>query len=247
MISTAVLAGALWTFQACSPGAPPLALASIAYQESGYYEDSIFDNTSWQSLHYSSPSKAIEAAAALIAQGHQIDVGLLGIDFTSWTRHGVPIVAAFDNCANARLSGEILMGDYHTAVNAGYRGDTAWYQAFSLYNSGCFSPACANGRPNPEGTRYADAIFSHARLLAPDVAIAQRALAAMTTSGSTPAMVYRPAPALTPSPTTVRTSSYSAAVEDARRRQAEADARYAEIIRNMRALAHATPSPSPHH
>jgi len=241
MLSTAVLAGALWTFQACAPSAPPLVLSGIADQESGYYSDSIFDNTTWTSSHYSSPNQAIDAATALIAQGHQIDVGLLGIDFTSWTRHGVPIVAAFDNCANAKISGEILMGDHSTALKAGFTGDAAWLQTLSLYNSGCFYPRCADGRRNAAGERYANAIASHIRDLAPQVAVAQRSLNLMIGGAITRSAPFTP----TPSPAPASATAFANAVRVAKVRQAQAARAYEAIERAAQARAHATPLPSP--
>jgi len=249
MLSTAVLAGALWTFQTCASGAPPLALAGIADQESGYYEDSIFDNTAWTSLHFSSPNKAIDAASTLIAQGHQIDVGLLGIDFTSWTRHGVPIVAAFDNCMNAKISGEILMGDYSTAQKAGFKGYAAWLQTFSLYNSGCFYPRCEDGRRNEAGERYANAIASHIHELQQQVAVAERSLTLMNAGAPmalpiTPAAIPAQSEAAAPTASTPDNGAYEEAVRIAHARQVQAQRSYQAIERAAHARAQATPTPT---
>ncbi|TAM91167.1 hypothetical protein EPN42_04715 [bacterium] len=218
MISQAVLAGALWIFGVCAPSAPPALLAGIAMQESGFDPDAINDDTMHKSYYPGSPNAAVDLSVALQAHGDQIDVGLLGIDYTDWQRHGVPLVAAFDECTNAHVSAEILMGDYASATATGYRGETAWVAALSLYNA---------GRITPRGLAYARSVLANTQMLWPRIQLAMR----RPTASAASALIAQQAPA----PTSTPAPSLTEAVRIARERQTQASRAYAAIERAVQA------------
>lgn len=244
MISPAVLAGALWIFHACAPDAPASILAGIALQESGYDPTAIYDNTarfSYSGSHSpGSPNAAVDLAVSLVARGHQIDVGLLGIDYTDWVRHDTPIMAAFDGCANARLSEQVLMGDYAGALKAGYRGRAAWFAALSAYNSG--------GYVTSVGARYAEDVFANIKALAPRLAVAQAALdgrqglMVAPRSGALPRALpaplsptaqAQPRQSVEPTPAGQRSDAFAQALAIAKERQKEAREHYGAIVRKL--------------
>jgi type IV secretion system protein VirB1 len=68
--------------------------------------------------------EAIEKAAALLAQGRRIDLGLLQISDRQLARHHLTLATAFDECANVRAGAEHLADDY------------AWTLAHRRYNCG---------------------------------------------------------------------------------------------------------------
>jgi hypothetical protein len=68
--------------------------------------------------------EAVEKAAALLAQGRHIDLGLAQISDRHLVRHHLTLATAFDECANLRAGAEHLVDDH------------AWVLAHRRYNSG---------------------------------------------------------------------------------------------------------------
>ena len=68
--------------------------------------------------------EAVEKAAALLAQGRHIDLGLAQISDRQLARHHLTLAGAFDECANLRAGAEHLADDH------------AWVLAHRRYNSG---------------------------------------------------------------------------------------------------------------
>jgi hypothetical protein len=68
--------------------------------------------------------EAVEKAAALLAQGRHIDLGLAQISDRQLARHHLTLTTAFDECANLRAGAEHLSDDY------------AWALAHRRYNCG---------------------------------------------------------------------------------------------------------------
>ena len=68
--------------------------------------------------------EAVEKAAALLAQGRHIDLGLAQISDRQLARHHLTLATAFDECANLRAGAEHLADDH------------AWVLAHRRYNSG---------------------------------------------------------------------------------------------------------------
>jgi hypothetical protein len=68
--------------------------------------------------------EAVDKAAALIAQGRHIDLGLAQISDRQLARHHLTLATVFDECTNIRASAEHLSDDL------------AWVLAHRRYNSG---------------------------------------------------------------------------------------------------------------
>jgi hypothetical protein len=68
--------------------------------------------------------EAVEKAAALLAKGRHIDLGLTQISDRQLARHHLTLATAFDECANVRAGAEHLADDH------------AWVLAHRRYNSG---------------------------------------------------------------------------------------------------------------
>ena len=67
---------------------------------------------------------AIDKAAALIALGRNVDLGLAQINIRNLARHHLTLATAFDECANLRAGAEHLADDH------------AWVLAHRRYDSG---------------------------------------------------------------------------------------------------------------
>lgn len=138
-----LLSTLFWIYGHCAPHVPPAYLLGITLQESGGYENAIDDDTARRSYYPKTAQEGRRLAVLLEEEGHDIDVGLLGINFNGMTRDGVPIAAAFDPCINASLSQRIFLGDMEAAQAAGYRGPGALVAALGRYNTGTL-----NGNPS---------------------------------------------------------------------------------------------------
>jgi hypothetical protein len=69
-------------------------------------------------------AEALTKATALLAQGRNIDLGLMQINIHQLDRHHLTLATAFDVCANVRAGAEHLADDY------------AWTLAHRRYNCG---------------------------------------------------------------------------------------------------------------
>jgi len=77
----------------------------------------------------STPEQAAARAAALLAAGRSIDLGLTGINAMNLARDGLTLATAFDACASIRAAYHHLAGDFEAA---------AWELAHRRFNSGRF-------------------------------------------------------------------------------------------------------------
>jgi hypothetical protein len=102
--------------------------------------------------------EAIRKAAALLAQGRRIDLGLFQISNTQLERHHLTIASAFDECVNVRAGAEHLADDYQSIWNLAHRRYI------------CGAPDC--------GVSYADRVMAKAGAVAvvnnPTPAVAPR-------------------------------------------------------------------------
>jgi len=64
-------------------------------------------------------AEAIETATALIAEGHDIDLGLGGINSGNLGRLGLSVSDTFDFCLNIKASAALLDGYYRAALQDG--------------------------------------------------------------------------------------------------------------------------------
>ena len=113
---------------ACTvPGVPPVNVAAVARQESGFHPYAIRDETTDRS-HYPATREAAEALATrLTAQGHLLGIGLMQL--TPPANFGLSIAEALDPCKNMKAGAELLAANFKLEWQALMR-------ALSRYNSG---------------------------------------------------------------------------------------------------------------
>jgi len=64
-------------------------------------------------------SEAIETATILIAEGHDVDLGLGGVSSGDLNRLGLSVTDTFDFCLNLKATATLLDGYYQVALRAG--------------------------------------------------------------------------------------------------------------------------------
>lgn len=94
------------------------------------------------------PNSATEAALVarnLIANGKNIDMGLMQINSANMRRLGLSTEAMFDPCTNIRIGTKILSSNYAQAVDIYGPGENALRAALSAYNTGSMVKGFRNG------------------------------------------------------------------------------------------------------
>lgn len=94
------------------------------------------------------PNNATEAALiarSLIANGKNIDMGLMQINSANMKRLGLSTEAMFDQCTNIRIGTKILSANYAQAVDIYGPGENALRAALSAYNTGSMVKGFRNG------------------------------------------------------------------------------------------------------
>lgn len=145
----------------CAPDIGPVTGRTIVQIESRGYPWTIRDNTANREVkpRPASHEEAVAVAESLIAQGHNLDLGLAGINSSNLPRLGLTVAQVFDPCTNLRAMSNILKRFNALALRKhGDLGATTFYQTLSGYATGSLSRggkyvsrfiAAAN---NPSGT-----------------------------------------------------------------------------------------------
>lgn len=121
---------------ACAAGVSPRTMAAVVSVESGGWPLTIHDNTANRSYTFTDRRRAVTDATALLAAGHNLDLGLAQINSANLPRLGLRPLQVFDPCTNLRAGASILSGAYAAAVRAFGPGQAALRFALSAYNSG---------------------------------------------------------------------------------------------------------------
>lgn len=121
----------------CAPAVAPQTLLAVAKAESGFDALAIGVNGQ-RPLRLSFPNRAAAAQAArrLIADGHDIDLGLAQINARTLGRLGLPVDAAFDPCRNLAASAKVLEAGYARAAPRPGEEQAGLRTALSFYNTG---------------------------------------------------------------------------------------------------------------
>jgi type IV secretion system protein VirB1 len=130
---------------ACSGGAEPKVLASIAEVESGL--DTLAINVNGKRprrLFPADEATAAEAAGQLIARGLSVDLGLSQINSKNLSWLGETPSELFDPCRNLAAAAQILSRDLARA-DAGLAPPAQLDQALSFYNTGDRRRGFSNG------------------------------------------------------------------------------------------------------
>lgn len=121
----------------CAPNSDPRFFASIVSVEStnpslGYPDtNAIGDNTTRSAYYPQTKEEAITLAQSLIAQRHNLDLGLAQLNSSNLAGLGHTVADAFDPCIDLHMGEQILVGGWNTAL--GYYGENA--SIFTLMDS----------------------------------------------------------------------------------------------------------------
>ena len=106
--------------QNCAPQIATETIAAVVSVESGFQPFAIRINTDRPLAEQpKTRAEAIETATTLIAEGHDIDLGLAGINSGNLGRLGLSVSDTFDFCLNIKASASLLEHYYQIALQGG--------------------------------------------------------------------------------------------------------------------------------
>lgn len=120
----------------CAPRVAPRTTLAIMQVESGGQPWAINDNDARRSYFEPSKDAAVSLAQELLAQGHNIDMGLMQVNSSHLPTLKLSIDALFDPCVNVAVGSQILVDAYRSAARTYGPGERALAHAFQIYNSG---------------------------------------------------------------------------------------------------------------
>lgn len=130
----------------CAPSVAAETLLSVAKVESGFDPLAIGVNGAPAiRVHASSRAEAGQKAAALIADGRSVDLGLAQINSRNLDWLGLTIDEAFDPCRNLAASARVLQDGYARGAHRGDGEQPALLAALSYYNTGHPNRGFRNG------------------------------------------------------------------------------------------------------
>ena len=118
----------------CGPAVAPATTRAIIQVESGGNPLAIADNRLRKSFIPKNRDEAVALAAALIRQGHGVDLGLMQINSAHLVPMRLTLEQVFDPCSNVRAGTTILAGFYrrHRTEDPAL----SLFKALSAYNTG---------------------------------------------------------------------------------------------------------------
>lgn len=120
----------------CGPAVEPSTSLAIIKVESGGNPFAIGDNTERKSYAPRSKEEAVMVASKLLAQGHNIDMGLMQINSIHLKPMKLSLDEVFDPCRNIKAGTTILAEFYRRNDRPGEDRITVLYKALSAYNTG---------------------------------------------------------------------------------------------------------------
>lgn len=106
--------------QECAPQIATETLAAVVSVESGFQPFAIRINSDHPLADQpQTRNEAIEMATTLMAEGHDVDLGLGGINSGNLGRLGLSVSDTFDFCLNIKASAALLEGYYQIALQSG--------------------------------------------------------------------------------------------------------------------------------
>lgn len=147
----------------CAPAVQVETLAALVSVESGFNPLAIRVNTS-RPLQQQPATKAeaVQVATALMAEGHDIDLGLGGVNGTDLRKGGLTIGEAFEPCTNLKATATLLQSHYRAAVARGASDPEARRQmVVAYYGRGDMEPGTL--------VRFEERVRREAKRLAPEL------------------------------------------------------------------------------
>ena len=128
----------------CAPDVPEWVLGAVARTESNFHPWRLHDNTARVSSDPPSLQAAEAEAAAWLAAGHSVDLGLMQINSGNLPALGMNVNEALDPCASLAAGAAVLRAAYDGGpVKAGQQA--ALLMALSVYNTGSPLKGIMNG------------------------------------------------------------------------------------------------------
>ncbi|GAN80606.1 transglycosylase SLT domain-containing protein [Acidocella aminolytica] len=128
----------------CAPAVPEWVLGAVARTESNFHPWRLHDNTARVSSDPPSLEAAETEAAAWMAAGHSVDLGLMQINSGNLPALGMNVNEALDPCASLAAGAAVLRAAYGGGpVKAGQQA--ALLMALSVYNTGSPLKGIMNG------------------------------------------------------------------------------------------------------
>lgn len=128
----------------CAPTVPEWVLGAVARTESNFHPWRLHDNTARVSDDPPSLEAADTEAAAWMAAGHSVDLGLMQINSGNLPALGMNVNEALDPCASLAAGAAVLRAAYGGGpVKAGQQA--ALLMALSIYNTGSPLKGIMNG------------------------------------------------------------------------------------------------------
>ena len=142
----------------CAPGVPVWVLRGVARTESDFHPWMLHDNSTRASDSPASLAAAETEAAAWMAEGHSVDLGLMQINTANLPALGMTIGTALDPCASLAGGAAVLRAAYGVGpVDASQQA--ALLMALSIYNTGSPLKGIMNGYAR-KVMRHADEVAS---------------------------------------------------------------------------------------
>ena len=140
------LAAALALAARCAPAVAPETLLSVVQVESRFEPLAIGVNGAPRIVvEPTSTDDAVARAAALIAAGRNIDLGLAQINSKNLSWLGLSLAEVFDPCTNLKAAARILQDGYGRSDAARVGEQAALKTALSYYNTGHPARGFTNG------------------------------------------------------------------------------------------------------
>jgi type IV secretion system protein VirB1 len=140
------LAAALALAAQCAPAVAPETLLSVVQVESRFDPLAIGVNGAPRIVvEPTSVDDAVTRAAALIAAGRNIDLGLAQINSKNLSWLGLSLAEVFEPCTNLGAAARILQDDYGRSDAARVGEQAALKTALSYYNTGHPARGLTNG------------------------------------------------------------------------------------------------------
>jgi type IV secretion system protein VirB1 len=156
----------------------PRTLAAIASYESDMEPWTIGDNTAHRGYRYATRAEAERAARALVAAGHNLDLGIMQVNTVHLGENGLSLNNAFDPCTNISAGAAVLGGAYRRAAAAFGPGQVALQHALSAYNTGSLFAGASYARGVTQRARYLHLVAPAPELATPAVLVREPAAAA---------------------------------------------------------------------
>jgi type IV secretion system protein VirB1 len=172
-----------------APAVNPGTLLAFAWHESRLRPFAIHDNATGQSAFPISAAEAAGLARVRLAQGHNLDLGIMQVNSTNLARTGLTATTAFDAGESMRAGALILTAAYRQCLRGNANPNGAEEQAAlrcaaSVYNTGREQAGILNG--------YQANVWRAAALVVP--AIQFSAAGTLSSPPATPEDVVVPVP-----------------------------------------------------